>query len=68
MVTRLASCYDVRQVWFTGTRIAEDVEKHGHKDRIREVQAEYRKKYPHKHRAKLAKRRASKKTSYPCVG
>lgn len=29
MVTRLASCYDVRQVWFTGTRVAEDVEKHG---------------------------------------
>lgn len=29
MVTRLASCYDIRQVWFTGSRVAEDVEKHG---------------------------------------
>lgn len=29
MVTRLASCYGVKQVWFTGTRVAEDIEKHG---------------------------------------
>jgi tRNA(Leu) C34 or U34 (ribose-2'-O)-methylase TrmL len=29
MITRLASCYDVKQVWFTGNRVAEDIEQHG---------------------------------------
>lgn len=29
MVTRLASCYGVKQIWFTGSRVADDIEKHG---------------------------------------
>lgn len=59
----------VQKRWYNQNKTKEQNKSlayyYNNKDRIKEVQAKYRKKHPHKYKAKLAKRRAIKKQAIP---